>query len=214
MFTEGVVLARTRGRAGLGRGSVEGPKVRANASQRPARSYGPRGKEASRLEAEIEARVERAEAVDEAEDARYGEEVRGDERAEELWPREDRWAAIREAKAQTERGGRHPGPPAGAEAPPEWRSSLQAGVRRAGPAGAAPFHRSGEPDQEDIFGRVPAELPCAEGRGGGEPTGGRPGGDGQRERPGTADPEGRCSGARVWRDADAGVGGRRLWQRA
>ena len=43
-----------------------------------------------------------AEAVDAAEDARYGEEVRGDELPEELKRREDRLAAIREAKARLE----------------------------------------------------------------------------------------------------------------
>ena len=108
-FAEVVVLARASGLAGLGRVSVDGTKVRANASKRKAMSYGRMVKEEPRLEAEIEAvkaeieaLVERAEAVDEAEDERFGEKARGDELPEELKRREDRLAAIRAAKARLE----------------------------------------------------------------------------------------------------------------
>ena len=109
VFAEVVVLACASGLAGLGRVSVDGTKVRANASKRKAMSYGRMVKEEPRLEAEIkavkaeiEALVERAEAVDEEEDERFGEEARGDELPEELKRREDRLAAIRAAKARLE----------------------------------------------------------------------------------------------------------------
>ena len=55
VFAEVVVLARTMGVAGLGRVSVDGTKVRANASKRKAMSYGRMVKEEPRLEEEIKA---------------------------------------------------------------------------------------------------------------------------------------------------------------
>ncbi len=103
VFVQVVVLARASGLVGLGRVSVDGTKVRANASKRKAMSYGRMAKEELRLKAEIEALVGRAEAVDEAEDERFGEEARGDELPDELKRREDRLAAIREAKARLSR---------------------------------------------------------------------------------------------------------------
>ncbi len=102
VFAEVVRLARTLGLAGLGRVSVDGTKVRANASKRKAMSYGRMVREERRLQAEIGALLAEAEAVDEAEDARHGEEARGDELPEELKRREDRLAAIRAAKALLE----------------------------------------------------------------------------------------------------------------
>ena len=102
VFAEVVRLARTMGLAGLGRMSVDGTKVRANASKRKAMSYGRMAREERRLQAEIAGLLEEAEAVDAAEDARYGEEVRGDELPEELKRREDRLTAIRAAKARLE----------------------------------------------------------------------------------------------------------------
>ena len=100
VFAEVVCLARGMGLVGFGRVSVDGTKVRANASKRKAMSYGRMVKEERRLQAEIGALLKRAEAVDEAEDARYGEDARGDELPEELKRREDRLAAIRAAKAR------------------------------------------------------------------------------------------------------------------
>ena len=145
VFAEVVVLARASGLAGLGRVSVDGTKVRANASKRKAMSYGRMVKEEPRLEAEIkalkaeiEALMERAEAVDEEEDERYGEEARGDELPEELKRREDRLAAIREAKARLEA---------------EQRAADDARGRKPGqkrnPKGGRPYKREyGEPDEK------------------------------------------------------------------
>jgi len=58
------------GLAGLGRVSVDGTKVRANASKRKAMSYGRMGEAERRLRAEIAELLEKAEAVDAEEDAR------------------------------------------------------------------------------------------------------------------------------------------------
>ena len=137
VFAEVVRLARTMGLAGLGRMSVDGTKVRANASKRKAMSYGRMAREERRLQAEIAGLLEEAEAVDAAEDARYGEEVRGDELPEELKRREDRLAAIREAKARLEA---------------EQRAADDARGRKPGqkrnPKGGQPYKRKyGEPDE-------------------------------------------------------------------
>ena len=138
VFAEVVRLARTMGLAGLGRMSVDGTKVRANASKRKAMSYGRMARQERRLQAEIRALLKTAEAVDAAEDARYGEEVRGDELPEELKRREDRLAAIREAKARLEA---------------EQRAKDDARGRKPGqkrnPKGGRPYKRKyGEPEEK------------------------------------------------------------------
>ena len=102
LFVEVVGLAREMGVANFGRLSVDGTKVRANASKRKAMSYARMLEEERRLKGEIEALVSRARETDAAEDARFGEAFRGDELPEELSRREDRLAAIRAAKARLE----------------------------------------------------------------------------------------------------------------
>ena len=65
-------------------------------------SYERMGKEAARLQAEIEALLTKAGAVDAEEDERWGEDFRGDELPEELQRREKRLAAIQATKARLE----------------------------------------------------------------------------------------------------------------
>ena len=138
VFAGVVRLARTMGLAGLGRISVDGTKVRANASKRKAMSYGRMREEERRLAAEIAGLLAEAEAVDAAEDARYGEDVRGDELPDELKRREDRLAAIREAKARLE---------AGQRAKDDARGRKPGQDRN--PKGGTPYKRSyGEPDEK------------------------------------------------------------------
>ena len=74
-----VQVAREMGLARFGKLSVDGTKVRANASKRKAMSYERMGKEAARLQAEIEALLTKAGMVDAEEDERWGEDFRGDE---------------------------------------------------------------------------------------------------------------------------------------
>ena len=102
LFAEVVRLAREMGVANFGKLSIDGTKVRANASKRKAMSYGRMLEEERRLEEEIEAMLARAGETDAEEDARFGEAFRGDELPEELRRREDRLAAIREAKERLE----------------------------------------------------------------------------------------------------------------
>ena len=100
LFVEVVRLAQELGLARLGKLSIDGTKVRANASKRKAMSYDRMQAEEQRLESEVEALLRQADAVDEAEDSRLGAEVRGDDLPAELRRREERLAAIREAKAR------------------------------------------------------------------------------------------------------------------
>ena len=132
LFVEVVRLAQELGLARLGKLSIDGTKVRANASKRKAMSYDRMQAEEQRLESEIEALLRQADAVDEAEDARLGAEVRGDDLPAELRRREERLAAIREAKARLEAAARAADDALGAGSEPE-----------------RPFKRAyGEPDEK------------------------------------------------------------------
>ena len=218
VFVEVVMLARALGLAGLGRVSVDGTKVRANANKRKAMSYGRMVTGEPRLEAEIRGLLERAEAVDEAEDERYGEEACGDEVPEELKRREDRLAAIREAKARLEA---------------EQRAADDARGRKPGqtrnPKGGRPYKREyGEPDEaaqsnftdpesrimktsSEGFQQCYNAQTVVEGENqlvvGAEVT------DNASDQ-GPAGAHGRRGGASVRRDAGAGAGGHGLLQRA
>ena len=102
LFTEVVRLARELGLARFGKLSIDGTKVRANASKRKAMSYGRMEEEERRLSGEIEALLAAAGEADAAEDARLGADVRGDELPAALRRREDRLAAIRAAQSRLE----------------------------------------------------------------------------------------------------------------
>ena len=136
LFVEVVRLAAETGVANFGKLSIDGTKVRANASKRKAMSYSRMIEEEKRLQGEIEALVSRARETDAAEDARFGEDFRGDELPGELSRREDRLAAIRAAKARLEA---------------RQRDADEARGRKPGqkrnPKGGRPYKREyGEPD--------------------------------------------------------------------
>ena len=94
------------GLARFGKLSVDGTKVRANASKRKAMSYERMGKEAARLQAEIEALLTKAGMVDAEEDERWGEDLRGDELPEELQRRRDDERGREPGQDRNPRGGR------------------------------------------------------------------------------------------------------------
>ena len=102
MFVEVVRVAREMGIVRFGTLSVDGTKVRANASKRKAMSYRRMLAEEARLKEEIQRLLDKAGAVDAEEDERYGEQVRGDELPTELERREKRLRAIQQAKARLE----------------------------------------------------------------------------------------------------------------
>ena len=136
LFVEVVGVAREMGVVRFGTLSIDGTKVRANASKRKAMSYERMLKEEARLKEEIEALMARAGAVDAEEDERYGEEVRGDELPQELQRREKRLAAIEEAKERLE---------AAQRAADDARGRKPGKERN--PKGGQPYKRAyGEPD--------------------------------------------------------------------
>jgi hypothetical protein len=86
----------------LGRVALDGTKVRANASRRKAMSYARMTEKEKVLAEQVSALLAQAQQVDDAEDARYGKDKRGDELPAELARRESRLAKLREAKAALE----------------------------------------------------------------------------------------------------------------
>ena len=102
LFLEVVRISRAMGLVRLGTLSLDGTKVRANASKRKAMSYDRMVSEEARLRQEIEELTATAERADEEEDRRFGKEFLGDELPKELRRREDRLAAIRAAKERLE----------------------------------------------------------------------------------------------------------------
>ena len=102
LFVQVVQIAREAGVVQLGALAVDGSKVKANASKHKAMSYGRMRQEEQRLREEIAALLANAHAVDAAEDAEHGPDVRGDELPAELQRREERLAKIAAAKARLE----------------------------------------------------------------------------------------------------------------
>lgn len=97
LFRQVVRVAQDAGLVALGTLAVDGSKVRANASKHKAMSYERMKQDETRLKAEIEELLQRAEDADAAEDAEFGEDRRGDEMPEGVRRREDRRRVIREA---------------------------------------------------------------------------------------------------------------------
>lgn len=101
LFLESLRLCQAAGMVKLGRVALDGTKVKANASRHKAMSYGRMAEREAALEAQVKRILDEAEAVDRAEDARYGD-TRGDELPEVLRRAETRLAHIRLAKAALE----------------------------------------------------------------------------------------------------------------
>ena len=102
LFLKVLELCRQAGLAKLGHVSLDGTKVKANASKHKAMSYGKMKEKRARLEAEVEELFRRAQEADEAEDRCYGKDRRGDELPVELAFRESRLKRIREAQETLE----------------------------------------------------------------------------------------------------------------
>ena len=134
VFAEVVCLARGMGLVGFGRVSVDGTKVRANASKRKAMSYGRMVKEERRLQAEIGALLKRAEAVDEAEDARYGEALAAMAgRRRRAWrPSRERWTTRGAASRASRATRREASPTSGSTVSRTRRRRATSRIPRAG----------------------------------------------------------------------------------
>ena len=102
LFMQVLELCQMAGLVKLGHVSLDGTKVKANASKHKAMSYGKMQEKEAGLEAQVEELLRKAQEVDEEEDRRYGKGKRGDELPQELAFRESRLKKIREAKAALE----------------------------------------------------------------------------------------------------------------
>ena len=98
LFTQALLLCAEAGLVKLGHVSIDGTKIKANASKHKAMSYKRMNETEARLEQEVEALMAAAAQADESEDGQYGKGQRGDELPEELSRRESRLKKIREAK--------------------------------------------------------------------------------------------------------------------
>lgn len=96
MFLQVLHIAQKAGMLSLGHVSLDGSKIKANASKHKAMSYGRMKQEEQRLCQEIEELMLRAQQTDQQEDVQHGGK-RGDELPEELSRRENRLTVIRNA---------------------------------------------------------------------------------------------------------------------
>lgn len=102
LFVQMLKLCQKAGLVKLGHVSLDGTKIKANASKHKAMSYKRMKEEETRLEAEVQELLREARAVDEEEDHTYGRNKRDDELPKELAFRESRLKKIKEAKAALE----------------------------------------------------------------------------------------------------------------
>jgi transposase len=105
LFEQILAMALECGAIKLGRVSLDGTKLKANASKHKAMSYSRMKEKQPQLKEEVKQLLEQAEAADQEEDRRYGSQ-RGDELPEELRRRETRLAKIQQAKKVVEQRAR------------------------------------------------------------------------------------------------------------
>jgi transposase len=102
LFTQALLLCSEAGLVKLGHVSIDGTKIKANASKHKAMSYKRMNETEARLKQEIDALLVAAEKTDADEDTQYGKDRHGDELPDELQRRESRLQKIREAKQALE----------------------------------------------------------------------------------------------------------------
>src|SRR6266851_770251 len=105
LFEQVLEIALETGTVQLGKVSLDGTKVKANASKHKAMSYGRMKEKQQQLKQEVEQLLAQAEAADAEEDQRHGSQ-RGDELPEELRRRKTRLAKIKQAKKVVEQRAR------------------------------------------------------------------------------------------------------------
>jgi len=102
VFLQALELCRAAGMVSLGRVALDGTKVRANASRHKAMSYARLTEKQKVLAVEVSDLLADAQAIDAAEDTRFGKDKRGDELPAELARRESRLVKMAEAQASLE----------------------------------------------------------------------------------------------------------------
>lgn len=141
LFGQVLALCKKAGLVRLGHVSLDGTKIKANASKHKAMTYGRMQKKAEELEAEVSALLKEAEKTDAAEDAAYGVGKRGDELPDELRFKESRLKKIQEAKKALEDEARA----AAAEEQAEYEAKVEARKER-GNSGRPPKPPAEEPE--------------------------------------------------------------------
>lgn len=106
MFAEVLVMARAMGMGNLGIVAVDGSKVQANSGIESFRSVGQWRKKLLEAREEAQRILEEADLADSQENARYGEEVRGDEMPAGLEKVEDRIKKIEELLERAKSAGK------------------------------------------------------------------------------------------------------------
>ena len=106
LFEQVLQMALEAGAMKLGRVSLDGTKIKANASKHKAMSYGRMKEKQQQLKEEVKQLMAAAEAADAEEDAIHGRDRRGDELPDELRRRASRLAKIKQAKKVLEQRAR------------------------------------------------------------------------------------------------------------
>jgi transposase/IS5 family transposase len=102
LFVQVLKLCQAAGLVKLGHVSLDGTKVKANASKHKAMSYDRMKEKEEALSKKVQELLEAAEAADQQEDAQYGRGRRGDELPQELQRAETRRARIQKLREQLE----------------------------------------------------------------------------------------------------------------
>ena len=145
LFIDVLRLCQKAGLVKLGHVSLDGTKVKANASKRKAMSYGRMEKRAADLNKEVARLLDLAGKTDDKEDAVYGKGKRGDELPEDLRFKESRLKRIEEAKRALEEEARVEA----AEKQAEYEVKKKAYDDKPGRKGRPPAEPSEEADKPD-----------------------------------------------------------------
>lgn len=145
LFVQVLCICQKAGLVKLGHVSLDGTKVKANASKHKAMSYGRMEKKAQELEEEIKRLLAEAQTIDDDEDDKYGKGKRGDELPKELRFKQTRLAKIKEAKEALEQEAK-----ANAEAKREANRQKEEAAAKAGRKrrGRKPKEPSDDPDSK------------------------------------------------------------------
>ena len=134
LFVQVLRLCQKAGLVKLGHVAVDGTKLRANASRHKAMSYKRMAEQERRLEAEVKAWLDQAQAADAAEDAQHGADHRGDETPAWMADKQRRLERIRAAKAQLEAEARAGADSGDADGPGPSSGMQERGARKSLPA--------------------------------------------------------------------------------
>ena len=102
LFPQVLELCREAGLVRLGHVSLDGTKIKANASKHKAMSYGRMKDQERKLREQVAGWLAKAEAADREEDQEFGPDRRGDELPDWVKDKEQRRKKLREAKAALE----------------------------------------------------------------------------------------------------------------